>query len=183
MREQKNLTPEDILGERIGRIQRRREWWNFLVECAAIVAILYVLFQYVIGIAFVSGTSMEPYLQDGELVVFYRLDKEYQRDDVVIIHRSGNVEYIKRIVGCAGDELALTEEGALLRNGEKEEASCWTGRTEALPGQVVYPYTVPERSYFVLGDNRENSRDSREFGAVRNEEITGRVIAHLGFTK
>lgn len=157
MREERNGTPEEILEEKIGRLQRRREWRQFFTECIVIVIALYVIFQYVLGIAFVSGTSMMPYLQDGELLVFYRLDKEYQTDDVVIIHRSGNVEYVKRIAGCGGDTLTLPDE---------EE-----------------PYVVPENRYFVLGDNLENSRDSREFGPIEKEEITGRVIAHLGFSK
>lgn len=183
MRKQIRITPDTILDEKIGKLQRRREWWYLLVECAVIAAVLYILLQYVAGITFVSGISMEPFLPDGELVVFYRLDREYQKDDVVLIRRAGNVEYIKRVAGCEGDEILLEEDGSLWRNGRQEKANSWTGRTEALSEKVTYPYAVPEDSYFVLGDNREHSIDSREFGAVKEEEIVGRVIVHLGLTR
>ena len=76
----------------------------------------------------------------------------------------------------------LTEEGDLLVNGEGEERIV-SGRTLPLSEDITFPYTVPEGCYFVLGDNRENSSDSRSFGAVPLDEITGRVFFHLGMTK
>ena len=112
---------EEILEGKIEKVQRRREWKRFLVECVVVVAAVYIIFHYCIGLAFVSGHSMEPSLKDGELVVFYRLDQAYQPGDIVIIHRSDNIEYIKRVVAEPGDTVELSEEGALLVNGEEEE--------------------------------------------------------------
>ena len=80
-------TPDEILEERIDKLQRRRKWKRFLTECIVLVAAIFIVFHYVIGITFVSGSSMEPALSDGDLVVFYRLDQEYQRDDIVVIHQ------------------------------------------------------------------------------------------------
>ena len=100
---------------------------------------------------------MEPALKDGELVVFYRLDQAYQTDDIVIIHREENVEYVKRIVAEPGDVVELSEDGVLLVNGSPEDREV-LGETLPVSGGVEFPYTVPEGSYFVLGDNRENSR-------------------------
>ena len=71
---------------------------------------------------------MEPSLKDGELVVFYRLDQAYQPGDIVIIHRSDNIEYIKRVVAEPGDTVELSEEGALLVNGEEEEGLAGMGK-------------------------------------------------------
>lgn len=177
----KRQTPEEILEEKIDRLQRRREWKRFLAECVVLVLAVYAVFHYVIGIAFVSGTSMEPSLFDGDLVVFYRLDQEYQKNDTVIIHREGNMEYIKRIQALPGEEITLDEEGQLVM--EQEQTGLAVGKTMPVQDGIDYPYEVPENSYFVLGDNRENSRDSRSFGAVGEEEITGRVFFRLGLTR
>lgn len=183
MKQDKKLSVNEILEEKIERVQRRREWRRFLTECLIVAAAVYLVFHYVIGLAFVSGSSMEPSLRDGELVVFYRLDKAYHADDLVIIHMDENLEYIKRIVAEPGDTVDLTEDGKLLVNGEQEEDRLVIGETKAVPDGTAFPCTVPEGCYFVLGDNRENSKDSRSFGAVRQEDITGRVFVHLGMTQ
>ena len=182
MKKEERQSVDEILEDRIEKVQRRREWRRFLVECVVIVAAVYLIFHYCIGLAFVSGHSMEPSLKDGQLLVFYRLHSSYQPDDIVIVHRQENVEYIKRIVAEPGDVLELTEDGALLVNGEEESGRMTAGATLPASDGVEFPYTVPEGCYFVLGDNRENSQDSRVFGAVRKEEITGRAFFHLGMT-
>ncbi|MEI3526320.1 MAG: hypothetical protein V8Q27_09485 [Eubacteriales bacterium] len=82
---------DEILQGKVEKVQHRKEWRHFLAECIVTVVSVYVIFQYVIGIAFVSGSSMEPTLKDRELVVFYRLDETYQRDD------SGDSSYAR---GC-----------------------------------------------------------------------------------
>ena len=180
MKKNENMTPDEVLEYKIEKVQRRREWKRFFVEFILIAAVLYALFNYVIGIAFVSGTSMDPGLKDGELVLFYRLDKEYQEDDIIIIHREGKLEYIKRVVGLPGDVVDFDGEGNLLRNGAREIGDYIFSESYPLTGDIEFPYDVPEDSYFVLGDNRANSKDSRVFGAVKTEEVTGRVFLHLG---
>lgn len=183
MRKKKEQTPEEILQEKISKIQREREWKWFWVECILLVAVVSLVFHFVLGIARVSGHSMEPSLSDGELLVFYRLDSEYQAGDLVIVHRDEGVEYVKRVVAVAGDVVELGADGTIVINGEAENRSFLQGKTRAVSGQVTFPYEVPEDCCFVLGDNRENSLDSRSFGAVRNEEILGRVFFHLGMTR
>ena len=89
MKKTKKQSVEDILEEKIVKVQRRREWKRFLVECVVVIVAVYLIFHFCIGLAFVSGHSMEPSLKDGELVVFYRLDSAYQPDDIVIVHRKG----------------------------------------------------------------------------------------------
>ncbi len=182
MKKTKKQSVEDILEEKIVKVQRRREWKRFLVECVVVIVAVYLIFHFCIGLAFVSGHSMEPSLKDGELVVFYRLDSAYQPDDIVIVHREGDAEYIKRIVAEPGDVVELSKEGVLSVNGLEEDRLAVSGQTLPEDGSIEFPYTVPEGSYFVLGDNRENSSDSRSFGAVSQDEIVGRVFFHLGMT-
>lgn len=174
MEKEVKQNPEKILEEKIEKIQRRHEWKQFLLECVIIVVAVYATFHYIIGIAFVSGHSMEPTLKDGEMVLYYRLDKEYQKDDIVIVRRGEGVYYIKRAVACGGGHVDLNEEGNLLVDGEVQSG------TLPIEGGIGFPYEVPEGSYFVLGDNRMVSKDSRTFGAVAKKEIVGRVFLHLG---
>lgn len=183
MKKEQLQSVDEILEERKEKLYRRREFRRFLVECVVLVALVYAAFHYIIGLAVVSGESMEPGLTDGELVLFYRLDESYQTGDLVIIHRADGVEYIKRVVAEPGDVVELSEEGALLVNGVKDATMTAVGKTEATSEDVIYPYTVPENSYFALGDNRENSKDSRSFGAVTADDITGRVFVYMGMTR
>ena len=183
MKKEQLQSVDEVLEERKERLYRRKEFRRFIVECIVLVALVYAAFHYVIGLAVVSGSSMEPGLTDGEMVLFYRLDETYQRNDLVIIHRADGVEYIKRVVAESGDVVELSEEGSLIVNGEKDTTATAVGKTEALSENITYPYTVPADSYFVLGDNRENSKDSRSFGAVTADDITGRVFVYMGMTR
>lgn len=183
MKKEQLQSVDEILKERKEHIYRRKEFRRFLVECILLVALVYAAFHYVIGLAVVSGNSMEPGLADGEIVLFYRLDESYQTGDLVIIHMADGVEYIKRVAAEPGDVVEISEEGDFLVNGEKLATPTAMGRTDPISENITYPYTVPAGSYFVLGDNRENSRDSRSFGAVENVEITGRVFVYVGMTR
>lgn len=183
MKKEQLQSVDEILEVRKERLYRRREFRRFLVECIILVFLIYAAFQYIIGIAVVSGNSMEPGLTDGEMILYYRLDQGYQRDDLVIIHREAGVEYIKRVVAEPGDVVDITEDGELLVNGVKDTTVTAVGKTEATSENVEYPYTVPAGSYFVLGDNREKSKDSRSFGAVTGDDIVGRVFVYMGMTR
>lgn len=174
MDKENKQNPEEILEKKIEGIRRRREWKQFFIECIVLITAVYLTFHYVIGIAFVSGRSMEPTLKNGEMLLFYRLDREYQKNDIVIVKREGAIYYIKRIGALGGECVGLNEEGTLLINEEVQPG------TQPMPEGIAYPYEVPEGEYFVLGDNRAVSRDSRTFGAVGQDEIVGRVFLHLG---
>lgn len=166
--------PEEILEEKLVKVQQRQEWKRFFIECLVLMSAVYVIFHFIIGIAFVSGHSMEPTLKDGEMVLFYRLDKEYQKNDIVIVKREEDVHYIKRVAVCGGETVSLNETGELVIQGNVQQGTLPT------EGGIAFPYEVPESTYFVLGDNRIVSKDSRMFGAVSQDEIEGRVFLHLG---
>ena len=68
---------EEILENRIKQIQRNREWRRSLLEMVIFLAAVYIIFHYVLGIAFVRGRSMLPALKEGEILLFYRLDQQY----------------------------------------------------------------------------------------------------------
>lgn len=179
---QENYDPEEILYDRIEKVQRSREWKRSLLELLAFLAVVYVTFSYIIGIALVNGSSMAPAFQEDEVLLFYRLDSQYHPGDIVLIRREGQVEYVKRVVAVEGDVVDIdAETGTLLINQEPMEESYIYTRTEPVSDKVTFPLEVKEGQVFVLGDNREASVDSREFGCLDISEITGRVLFHAGY--
>lgn len=141
------------------------------------LAILIALFlrSFIFATSIVEGESMEPTLEDGERLIFnkivYILD-EPERGDVVIIQQT-NKNYVKRVIALPGETIEIRN-NELYIDGEKyiqsflsEEASMNTGN--------FGPIDVPEDSYFVMGDNRAISKDSRNgLGYIQQDEIIGR---------
>ena len=152
-----------------------------LLIIGAHLGVVLVLLYWMFGIGMVHGRSMRPAYREGDLFLYQRrLFREPDYGDVVVIHRQDlERDIVKRIAGKPGDVIDLDELGHLTRNGER------AAETEILFGEqdrddwITFPYTVPEGSYFCLGDNRPRSEDSRELGAFRRREITGKVLAQF----
>lgn len=138
---------------------------------------MWVLFGVVFEIATVRGSSMNPALRDGDPVLCYRLGKDYAAGDVVIIDNPDRRDYIKRIIGLPGDTVEIDEEsGMVLRNGEALVEKYAAGATIPTEGGQTFPVTLGEDEYFLLGDNRLSSYDSRAWGPVSGERIKAKVI-------
>ena len=129
----------------------------------------------------VDGNSMRPACHPGDIVFFLRiLPDGVGYGDAVILKDASGEYLIKRIAGLPGGVIEVDREGHLTRNGAKvQETDVIYGLSET-GDSVDYPYTVPEGSYFFLGDNRPVSMDSRMLGAAGKEEIKGKVIWAAG---
>ena len=138
----------------------------------AIGACVYMVMQY--GYV-VYGTSMAPSLVEGDLVIAIPKSKPITGD--LVSFNNGDRVLIKRAIGCPGDEISISEDGRVTLNGV-ELAESYTLFTEGEPGDVEYPLTVPDHSYFVMGDNRANSVDSRYsvLGMVNENDINGKIF-------
>lgn len=169
--------------DRIETIRRNREWGRSLLQLLLFLAVVYLTFTYLVGFALVRGKSMYPSLKENEVLLFYRLDKQYYPGDILIIHMAENTEYVKRVIAVEGDVVDIEEEtGTLLINGEPpKEDYAYTQPTYKTSEQISFPLELKEGELFVLGDNREISRDSREFGCISLSQVTGRVLLHTGF--
>lgn len=88
--------------------------------------------------------------------------------------------YIKRVVAGPGDEVDLRD-GAFYINGQKETGDHIRGVTRAENGSVIYPFTVGSEDVFVVGDNREESVDSRAFGPVNKNQVRGVIRFAAGW--
>jgi signal peptidase I len=150
---------------------------RFLLKLAVTLLVLWVIFAFVFGIRQVSGETMYPRLRDGDLILFYRLESDYQIDDVVTFRQDG-MTYYGRIVAQGGDVVQIDESGQLSVNGNVQQEEIFY-ETEPQNGDVTYPYTVEADSYFILCDYRTVGTDSRSYGAVARDELDGKIITLL----
>ena len=154
-----------------------RIFLKLFITAAALCTTIIISFQF-IGIAIVQGASMSPVLSEKDLVLFSRRTENLQRGDIVIIKYGGEM-IVKRIIGVPGDLIEVDEAGYVLLDGERiEDEPALYGKAN-IGGDVLFPVQVEEGRYFVLGDNRPVSLDSRmsSIGQVPREDIVGEVIS------
>ena len=156
--------------------------WKWLREgrrFVLLVAAAVLVFRFVIGFSVVDGVSMSPTLQNGDVVIYTRINPAVRRGDVLSLKLTSGEYYVKRAVALAGDVVDLAD-GVLYVNGQPETGGYVHGLTYPEDGSVTYPCTVDEDSVFVLGDNRGESIDSRFFGAVKLSQVRGVLRLSVG---
>ncbi|WP_300364194.1 signal peptidase I [uncultured Subdoligranulum sp.] len=159
--------------KRYRRNKETLEWYDALAVAVAVIALV---FTFVVRIVQVDGSSMVPTLADGERVVIASfLQPDY--GDVVVI--DGYIPYgkplVKRVIGKAGDTIDIDfDAGIVYRNGEALDEP-YTAEPTWMYESVSFPITVPDGCLFIMGDNRNNSRDSRdtEIGCVDTRDVLG----------
>lgn len=152
---------------------------SFVLSLLLLGCAVRLLSAYVVQLYFVSGDSMVPTYTSGQPVLIQKwgMPEDLTRGDVVIIHHEDlHRDIVKRIVALPGDTVQITD-GILYVNGIPEEN---THRLPAMedPGNATSPITLGAGEYFVLGDNRNASTDSRfdEVGIISSDSIRGKVI-------
>lgn len=169
-------TVDAYLKEQITKSNQRHWVLIFVVPTLLTALAAWILFGFVFELEVVRGNSMNPGFYDGQLLLASRTVQSPEFGDVVILNNSDSNDYIKRIVGLPGDTLNIdNESGRFIRNGEiLDEPYAW-GKTLKLQGGIEFPVTLQENEYFVLGDNREHSNDSRYFGSVDIARIKAKI--------
>ena len=158
-----------------------REIMEWVVSIIIAVALVLVIYNYVGQLVRVDGASMQPTLYTDQRVLVTKIpywnDENIERVDIVITKYPGSKEnFVKRIVALPGDTIRITD-GILYIND--------TAIDEPYIKEEMYTdyqeTTIPEGYYFVMGDNRNNSKDSRSssVGALPREMIQGRAYAIL----
>ena len=146
-----------------------------VLETLVLSVVLFALINAVSARIRVDGYSMEPTLHSGEFVIVNKLSYwlgSPQRGDVIVFHfpRDPEQEYIKRVIGLPGDKVEVS--GGLVRvNGQVIDEPYI-----AAPPVYQSSWTVSENSLFVLGDNRNNSSDSHNWGPVPYDNIVGKAL-------
>jgi signal peptidase I len=150
-------------------------WLRSLWTSAKIGAVLFVAYGLMFNFSVVRGSSMAPGIHDGDRILVDHLSYVFgdvQRGDIVVLQYplDPTLDYIKRVIGVPGDHVAIAD-GVVCVNGERlAEPYVLEQDPRARLDVVVGP-----DHFFVLGDNRPHSSDSREFGQVPRENLRGRV--------
>ena len=164
------------------RIRRGAYYWqalrgtvSVLVVVAAIAVLIATLFLPILQI---SGDSMSPTLKHDEIVVLLKT-KKFDRGDLIGFYYQGKI-LLKRVVALPEDEVVIDAEGNVYVNEELLEEP-YVSEKGLGDCDLEFPYRVPGTGYFVLGDRRSNSVDSRNsvVGAITQDDIIGRVCLRV----
>ncbi|MCD8074675.1 MAG: signal peptidase I [Lachnospiraceae bacterium] len=123
----------------------------------------------------VSGTSMEPTLEDGDVIVLLK-SGNYRTGDLCAFYYQNKL-LLKRVIGVPGDVIDIDTDGNVSVNGEVLEEPYVTNLSLG-ECDLTFPYQVPENRYFVMGDNRSTSIDSRSsvIGCIEKDQIVGKAV-------
>ena len=156
--------------------------WVVTITAAIIIAVLVRSFVFIM--VQVDGSSMLDTLHNENRLFVWRAGYLFdapERGDVIICHYpdaegnyDGNINYVKRVIGLPGDTVSIIAGEVYINNQKLEEPYVTPKRVNAK--EYMAPITLGEEDYFVMGDNRSNSRDSRYVGAIKREQIVGKAI-------
>ena len=178
MFERRGEEPE--FAEEEGKISPLKELLSMLIYIGVVLGVTFLIITFVGQRTHVSGESMENTLDNGDQLIVDKITYRFQdpeRFDIIVFpfHYKENTYYIKRIIGLPGETVQIAD-GTIYINGEVLKES-YGREVMQDPGIAAEPITLGEDEYFVLGDNRNQSSDSRDpsVGLIHRDEIIGRA--------
>ena len=142
-----------------------------IAKVIGLALIISTLFIFVFGVVQTEDIMMAPTMQEGDFVLFQRINQSYIANDLIVL----SDRQTRRIVAVAGDEVDISERGLMVNNHLQTESHIFTETTQFTEG-IRFPIIIPEDHVFVLGDNRPRATDSRIYGTVKTDDILGNVI-------
>ena len=172
----------ELLEAELGRIKHRKKYRTVLkstvytlITVAAVAILVATLWLPVLQI---YGSSMTPTLEDGQ-IVFSVKNPELEPGSIVAFYYNNKI-LVKRVVAGPGDWVDLKEDGTVSINGQ-ELTEPYVSEKAYGDADIEFPYQVPEEKYFVMGDHRETSVDSRHtaIGCISEEQIVGKLLFRI----
>ena len=147
---------------------------RLLIKIAVISVAAWAFFSFVIGIHVHYGNNMHPSIRDGDLVFSFRMERPYI-NAAVLYERNGKTT-VGRVIAMEGSTVDIFDDGSFTVNGVVPTEEVFYPTYKADNSAVEFPYTVPAGKVFILNDFREDTNDSRSFGAVDMGELKGPLI-------
>lgn len=136
--------------------------------------VLASLYFFVFGLLRYNDDGMKPALRDGDLVVYYRLDKRYSVGDLLTYKYKGKTR-VARVIATEGSTIDINENDLIINGSPQQEQDIYK-ETLLYKKGVEFPLKVPNGQLFVLGDNRTSAVDSRIFGTIPIKDTDGKVV-------
>lgn len=159
------------------QVTKSFDLWELLKAVLIAFMIAALLRHFIFSPIVVDGTSMFPTLNNKENVLvnkaIYWL-REPQRGEIVVLHAEFDSDWIKRIVGLPGDHIEI-KQGKLYINDQLIEEDYVAEELFFNYGKEQHTFSIPDGYVFVMGDNREHSRDSRSIGPIQVEQVYGKA--------
>lgn len=166
----------EMIKKRRDKLALKEGYIGLLLRIVLLASIGIVLFTQVFLITRVKGNEMFPAVKDGDLVLAFRLQQNYEKNDLISYKNDGR-RRIGRVIAQENDSVKMDDSGQLLVNAAIQSGEIMY---PSYPRDTLeYPYEVPEGHVFILGDYRTQAKDSRDFGAIPKKEIEGKVITIL----
>lgn len=166
---------------------KHKSTYSFIIMIVVCIIIAKLLTSFVFISVMVDGNSMYSTLKNGDKAItdglFYKMSGIDRFDIVIIDHPKYTEKLVKRVIGLPGEKLKYSR-GVLYINGEVVEETFIDEKTKLQTltplGNDTFEITLGENEYYVMGDNRGNSADSRYFGAIKKKQIKGDGILLFG---
>ncbi len=181
-----NEEEESETGKQIKQLKKAekgvRFYQYFLLRLLIFLIVLWILFFKVVGITHMPSGDMYPRIDAGDMILFYRLDKDVKFRDIIVIEKAmpnstQKETVVSRVIAVGGDTVEITDTARVIVNGNSLAENTVFYPTPRYEGYTRYPLTLAEDECFVLSDYRNGGTDSRYFGPVKKKEIAGTVIS------
>ena len=149
--------------------------WGTVYVLTIVAAVAVLIATLVLPVLQIEGTSMEPTLSNGDIVLLTKTTR-FERGDLCAFTWNNKL-LIKRVIGLPGDWIEIDTDGTIYLNGDKLDEP-YVEQLALGECDLQFPYQVPQEQYFVVGDMRENSIDSRNslIGCIPKDQIVGKVF-------
>lgn len=173
---------DKVVGTTADKVDKNK---GFIISVIAVFIISFLFNAFIVQLAKVNGESMMPNFEPSQLLVVSKISSKdnYKRGDVIIFKYNGK-KLIKRLVGLPGEKVQIIDNDIYINDSKIEDyvdIKMTEIENNKLTGEGI---TLKEGEYIFLGDNRNNSIDSRRFGVVKKKDVIGKVILRfIPFTK
>lgn len=167
------------LEKRLKSVRRTKDVKSIFIRAIITASFVYLMFNVVFTIAVVNGDSMMPALKEGDILLFLNIGVNYRAGDIALIKSDDGTEYVKRIIAVPNQTVNIDDVSGEVVINENVLKEPYIYQSTYSKSVVTFPITLGEDEYFVLGDNRANSKDSRNYGSINSKNINGKLVLLL----